>query len=251
MATPQEKLNKNLVKAAARGDIPAMALLLKEGAEINGYGGAWQLYTTPLGNAAWHGQTRAITYLLEQGAEIDHIDKGGETALSHAIRLDRLHCVEELLRKGARTDIKDHKGRDAFELAVRESRTEIGERIMRHNDMLKAKKERDSRAKAEPPRKEAPQTQKQDPDIVIFRHKAGNRVLEEIFNFAALERVTFVRANEDAPVEAMLRENFADMTNTTLLKRALAEHGKRGGKVTELDIFTNDKPKLSTPGGQK
>lgn len=250
MATPQEKLNKQLVKAAGRGDIAAMALHLREGAEINGYGGAWQLYATALGNAAWNGHTRAITYLLEQGAEIDHVDKGGATALTHAIRMDRLDCVQELLRRGARTDMKDDKGRTALDLAVREEHPEIGELIMRHEEALAREKEKKIMAEAKAETALPPPKPKLDPAVVIFRSKAGNRVLEEIFNFEALERVTLVRANENAPVETMLRENFADMTNTTLLKKALAEHMVRGGKLTEQDVFITDKPKLTPRGGK-
>lgn len=246
MATPQEKLNKLLVKAAGRGDLAAMAMHLREGAQINGYGGAWQIYATPLGNAAWHGQARAIDYLLEQGAEIDHVDKGGSTALFHAIRMDRLACVKALLRHGART--KDDNGRSALDLAVKEGHSDIGECIMRHEESLAREQERQARAAAEAKEKKSVPQQKQDPAVVIFRSRAGNRLLEEVFNFEARERVTFVRADENAPVETMLRENFADMTNTALLKKALAEHARRGGKMTELDVFGSDKPKLSPPG---
>ena len=97
----------------------------------------------------------------------------------------------------------------------------------------------------EPARAEAP---KETPDVIILRQQAGDRLLEEIFNFAALERVTFVRKAPGAAVEAMLRENFADMSNTSLLEKAYAEHLRLGGKRAADEIFPAAKPKILPPG---
>lgn len=243
MATPQEKLDRRLVRAAGRGDIPAMTALLEKGANINGTGGLWQLYMTPLCHAASKGRRESIVFLLEHGADIDRADAWGYTPLATAILMSAPECVDELLTRGADAGIRDYKGRDALAFAAAQRKPRSREIILRHEAARRAAREKareEERKKSTPPQ--------EDPGVVIFRQHLGGRVLEDVFNFVSLERLTMVKSAENGPVETMLRENFADMRNRALLEKALAEHARRGGNVTEKDIFPDEKPKLRPPG---
>jgi hypothetical protein len=72
---------------------------------------------------------------------------------------------------------------------------------------------------------------------VILRSKLGDRTLEEVFNFATKERISLVRKEAGAPVEAFIRESFSDISEKSGLRLAFEEHKRRGGKVPEDEVF--------------
>lgn len=76
----------------------AVPLLLQAGADVNA---ADQAGYTPLLLARWG--SRAVTeQLLDHGADIEHKDHAGRTALSHTASYDgKLELVEVLLERGA------------------------------------------------------------------------------------------------------------------------------------------------------
>jgi len=57
--------------------------------------------------AAESGDNAAVESLLDKGADINSVDKGGTTALMYAVAFSRRDVVELLLRRGADMEIKD------------------------------------------------------------------------------------------------------------------------------------------------
>jgi ankyrin repeat protein len=56
--------------------------------------------------------------LLQTGAQIDHQDRFGETALMKAALMGHEDCVRKLLKKGAAIKIQDNKKRTAMSFAA-------------------------------------------------------------------------------------------------------------------------------------
>lgn len=85
------------------------------------------------------------------------------------------------------------------------------------------------------------------PDEISFTHPLQDRVMQEIFNFPRKERVTLVRKSAAGDVEAMQRDSFAALDDLSGLRRAFAEHKKRGGNMDEAEVFSGSlqKPKLN------
>ncbi len=55
-------------------------------------------------------QAALIALLVEHGADVDHADRGGATALHRAVRARSPAAVRQLLALGARTDVRLKKG---------------------------------------------------------------------------------------------------------------------------------------------
>ena len=178
-------------------------------------------------------------------------------------------AVETLLQFGARPDIKNNHGKTALDISIKTENTcatgEIRKALaeLQAQESRRAAQERARRAEAlrppakpEPPKPvpvapPKPEPKRENPDIVIFRQQAGDRTLEDVFNFVSLERVTLIRKGIDGPVEAMHLQGFSQVESRSFLKRAIDEHQRRGGKVTESDIFPDTKAKISKlPGAE-
>lgn len=99
----------DLVKSRA----PLVQLLIAKGAEVNHQD---RDGFTALMYAARNGDTQAVNALLSSGASVNVADKNGETAL---IKAAASSCTEEtvraLLSAGADLSARDHKGRNALE----------------------------------------------------------------------------------------------------------------------------------------
>jgi len=265
MTADVKKLNKQFVKAALKNNTGAMERLLSEGAELEGVAKLWGWPAmTALAIAAADSSPAAIAFLLDRGADINQQDADGNTPLMLAIKSRYSGGVTLLLERGARTDILNKDGKSALDLSIAEEKTDVTKRLREAIAEEERKKrlaaEREQRAQeaarmpppverpaiAAPQPPKPPEPKKKDPDIVIFRQQAGDRVLEDIFNFASLERITFVRQGPGAPVEAMTRQSFAEVASRALLKKAFDEHVKRGGQVKEEDVFPDTKTKITS-----
>ncbi len=249
--TPEQR-DKKLRKAAKRGDAVEMTRLLDAGADINATGGFWG--NTALGWSADQGHLHCVRLLLERGAKIDEPNSLGWSPLVNAIVSNHVPIVELLLEKGASVTDKDASGRTPFDNAVNYRMKTMAELLNRHAAKQAAARETLSRAREDKlrfEREEADRRASQEyANVVVIKQRVGDLMLEDVFNFVSLERLTLVRKGEDGPVEAMTRQNMADMDNRTMLNKALAEHASRGGKFTEKDIFPDDKPKITRlPGG--
>jgi ankyrin repeat protein len=106
-----------LAEGCKRHDTPSrvqlVELLIAKGAEVNHRESDG---STALMNAAGNGDTPAVNALLRNGASVNIADKEGETALMKAAASS---CTEEtvraLLNAGADLNARDHKGRNALD----------------------------------------------------------------------------------------------------------------------------------------
>ncbi len=96
-----------LMWAAHRGDVAAVAQLIRAGASVslvNHYG------ATAMSEAATAGNAAIIELLLEAGADVNSANPGGETALMEVARTGHLDAAELLLRHGATVDARERWG---------------------------------------------------------------------------------------------------------------------------------------------
>ena len=196
----------------------------------------------------------------------------GNTPLMYAAVSGYCGAVEALLQRGVRVDITNHEGKTALDIAISNENTcatevirkKVAELAEQQREQARRQAERAAAAKAAPqapvgqrpapqapPAPPKPEPKKENPDIVIFRQQAGDRTLEDVFNFVSLERITLIRKSFDGPVEAMTLQGFSQIESRAFLKKAIDEHQRRGGRVTEADIFPDTKSKLSKlPGAE-
>ena len=104
--------------AAAALRVKAASLLLDSGADANAEnrrGATPLLYACdprPKSGGTWDPQKQAefIDLLIERGAKVQHVDRGGASALHRAVRARSPAAVRQLLRAGARVDARLAKG---------------------------------------------------------------------------------------------------------------------------------------------
>lgn len=214
MATAQQ--NEKLVEACKIGDIPGVQKLVSEGADINQTG-----KSGPLFYAAHGGHIELIKWLLQNGAEVDVLNSKKSTPLMAAAEQGRLEAVKTLLLAGADAARKNNDNTNARGYAAAREKKSIVAWFDRN------------------------------PEEVIFTRKVADRTLQEIFNFAHKERVTFIRKGQDGTVEAVTRHSFSEIADKSVLRRAFAEYQKYGGKRSEEEVFFNaiSKPLLPKPKG--
>ncbi|TAL37809.1 MAG: ankyrin repeat domain-containing protein [Alphaproteobacteria bacterium] len=219
----QKRLNRSLASAAQEGNIRDIAQLLDAGADIEMRDDRyWDM--TPLGMAAHKGHHPAVRLLLERGANIDAQDKAGDTPLMNSVYDSRREALEELLKRGANRDIQNNKGLTAADIARKRSDAVI-------RKALGVDPEQPVLPPAPPP--PAPEM---NPDEVVLKRKLGDKVLEEVFNFSACERISLVRASENGRVEAMTRDSF-DAINPKVLRNAFEAYARQGGTIPENEVF--------------
>lgn len=91
-----------LAKAAERGDVSMLKLLVEQGADINGIN-RWGSETA-LMKAAYYGHADAARWLIDRGADIEARDSRGNTALNHAAWMGKEEVISLLLAHGADTN---------------------------------------------------------------------------------------------------------------------------------------------------
>jgi ankyrin repeat protein len=79
---------------------------------------------TPLINSVIAQKEEVFSWLLSNGADIDHQDRIGWTALYYAVGVGRLDFVIDLLRRGANIHLTDIYGNTALWRAAFEARGE-------------------------------------------------------------------------------------------------------------------------------
>jgi ankyrin repeat protein len=112
-----------LHRAASRGHLQAVALLLDHGAKVDAVDGEG---VTPLVLASYRGQTEVVKLLLERGAAVNAREKrNGLSSLSHAVGRGDKELVRVLLAHGADPLLKSADGRTALERAEANDASEI------------------------------------------------------------------------------------------------------------------------------
>ncbi len=96
-----------VILAAARGDIAAVELLLRRGADINAQDN-W--HRTPLIAATQAGQTWMVDILIHHGAAVNHRSSNGISALIAAAQRGYTAAAAMLLAAGAEVDRQDITG---------------------------------------------------------------------------------------------------------------------------------------------
>lgn len=246
----QAQLNKSLVRAAGANDLAGIEQAMAAGAEINGRGGFWRFHTTALGYAAWSGAVEAMRELIRRGADLNDTGSDiGHTPLHWAIESDKLLAARVLVEAGADLKIRNKDKVTPLQYAIRRKRTAIAALLTNAERLETVKKAEEmiKKARLAAPAAAVPPEKKENPDIVIFSFKAGDRTLEEVFNFASFEQISLTKRDADGALEAQTRRNFADIDNDRLLRRAFEEHKRRGGTALESEVFPDAKPRFSKP----
>jgi ankyrin repeat protein len=112
-----------LHRAAARGQVQAVRLLLARGASVNAVDDEG---TTPLVAAAYRGHRQVVKLLLERGAAVDAQEMRYRlSSLTHAVGRNDKELVKLLLRYGADPLLKAADGRTAVDRAEANGAKEI------------------------------------------------------------------------------------------------------------------------------
>jgi hypothetical protein len=164
-----------------------------------------------LKQAAENGNVALVEALLKEGADVDG-DRG--LPLIWAAYNGHLAVVNVLLDAGADATLNYDGGKTPAQYA----------KEGRHVEILKA---------LTTPRIV------ETPEEITFRRPLGNRTLEEIFNFTALERISLVRKSKYGAVEAITYTSFENVNDQSMLRKAFEEHVKRGGNTDEAVVFPN------------
>ena len=100
-------MNKEWQKATESGNYEEVLLLIENGEDINSLDRYGQ---TALMNATYRGDSELVKLLVEQGAKLDVTAKYNLTALMLAVINDRKEIVRILVNAGANTTLKGSKG---------------------------------------------------------------------------------------------------------------------------------------------
>lgn len=132
-ASCSSKLDEELVKASAQGNVERVQELLAEGADVDAIAvKEW----TPLTAAAEHGHLDAVKVLSLAGARIDRPAPGGVTALFLTVVNGDTEIVEYLLLNGADPNIGGGKKEYMRAVVQKEEYVEIAALLRQHGFLL-------------------------------------------------------------------------------------------------------------------
>ncbi len=107
-AKHQDRPNESLQRAAAKGDIEQVRLLISKGADVNARD---EKGMTPLYYAARYGRKEVAELLISKGADVNvKEDRWGGTPLSWTAMGDHRDLAELLIANGANVNSKGHYG---------------------------------------------------------------------------------------------------------------------------------------------
>ena len=115
MSTNQEKLNRDLIDNARKGNLENVKSLIENGANVDAksnYG------DTALTCSSSNGRFEIVKHLIENGANVN--PKGiyrNETALINAVKCEDFNIVKYLVDNGADVNAKEYEGQTALMFA--------------------------------------------------------------------------------------------------------------------------------------
>jgi ankyrin repeat protein len=115
----------DLVQALLDKNIDLAKALIAQSADPNEAGPAFNQGGTVLHLALLYGESEIIEMLVEKGANVDALNKDGETPLIYAIRHNNTQAGALFIEKGAALDRKSNEGYTAMDYARFNRRTEI------------------------------------------------------------------------------------------------------------------------------
>ncbi len=122
-----ERASKQIVNAAARGE-SELKQIIARGYDINMTDEDGE---TPLMRAAERGNLKAVDVLLKAGAKVNMQDKDGKTALMEAADDGHNAVVQRLIEAGADINAKDEDGETALYKAQDERHTDTANILRR------------------------------------------------------------------------------------------------------------------------
>jgi len=192
---------------------------------------------TPLMAAARGGDLSLVRLLHEKGANLNAQSDAGWTALHNAAYWGRGPIIQYLMENGADVTLADSRMNRAEDIALKENYPRVAELLRGGAPVL----EEDS----------GPQGwQKTAADEIahIGEKPAIGYRITEIFNFKAAQ-YTHIAANIKTGAESQHQRDFADFSETAVLREAMEELLKRGGRI-EADMQAKISGKhLSAPRG--
>lgn len=122
----RDDLGTPMLNIACRNDnYEFVEMLLNLGAELNAVSED-RGYTAVM-DAIWRGNEKITKYLISKGADLNTINKEGQTNLILAVGADRLNLVQILAENGADPDVKDGMGMSAYNYATLFRKEKIAE----------------------------------------------------------------------------------------------------------------------------
>jgi ankyrin repeat protein len=121
--------NTPLHYAIESGDIGLVRLLIEQGADVNAVN---KEGVTPLIKAAQFGQTEIVKFLHEHGADVNRANSKGETALFKAAEGNHIETVQYLLQAGADVNKKTNIGKTALMTAAEYGYDSLVSLLLRH-----------------------------------------------------------------------------------------------------------------------
>ncbi|MDI1227880.1 MAG: ankyrin repeat domain-containing protein [bacterium] len=207
-----------LAEVTKQGDVSWMMQLVAAGARVNS-----DVEHSALVWAANEGHLDAARWLLDNGSDVESKSPDKWTPLMSAASKGHSLIAQLLVDHGANPHRKYTDGKTAIDKA----------RENQHSDLANALLN--------------------TPDEVSYFDTVSDRVVHEVYSFKRRERFTFIRKSQNDDVEAMQRESFHALDDKSGLRRAFDEHRKRGGMLSEEEVFgdTLVKPRktLPSPGG--
>ncbi len=134
----KQDINKDLIRFIHLKDVQMVKELIRKGADVN---------TKELGMPALiyavRGNSIEIIYLLlENGADINKSNRGGETALMYAVLTDKFFIVGELILRGANLNAKDGNGMTALMKAAYYGRVDCATALLNYGADISLKDNR-------------------------------------------------------------------------------------------------------------